>query len=73
MLEEIFNELTTVRGDDQITSGNVLAWAKRVEVQRTQAAVMSAVTKTEEFNKIKVSRPLWGINPRTPAQYNTPS
>ena len=54
MLEEIIKELTTVRGSDQITSGNVLAWAKRVEAQWTQAAVMSTITESKEFNKISV-------------------
>ena len=34
ILEEMIKELMTVRGDDQITSGNVLALAKRVEAQR---------------------------------------
>ena len=73
MLEETINELMTVRGDDQITSANVLAWAKRVEAQRAQAPVMSTITETKEFDKIKVSRPAWASNLRTPAQYNTPS
>ena len=63
----------TVRGDDQITSRNVLVWAKRVEAQRTQVAVMSTITENKEFNKIKVSRPALASNPRTPAQYNTSS
>ena len=71
MPEEIIKELTKVRGVDQITSGNVLAWAKRVEVQRAQAAVMSTITETKEFNKIIVSRPVWASNARTPAQYNS--
>ena len=57
MLEEIIKELMIVRGDDQITNENVLAWAKRVEVQWAQVAVMSRITETKEFNKIKVSRP----------------
>ena len=34
MLEEIIKELMTVKSDEQITSGNVLAWTKRVEAQR---------------------------------------
>ena len=67
MLEEIIKELTTVSGDDQITSGNVQAWVKGVEAQRPWAAVMSTITETKEFNKIKVSRPVWVSNPRTPA------
>ena len=38
MLEEIIKELTITRDDDWITSESVLAWEKRVEAQRTQAA-----------------------------------
>ena len=34
LLEEIIKELTTARNDDHITSGGVLAWAKRVEAQK---------------------------------------
>ena len=55
-----------------MTNGNVLVWAKMVEAQRAQAAAMSAITETKEFNKIKVSRPAWASNPETPAEYNTP-
>ena len=73
MLEDIIKELMTVRGDDQITSGNVPELVKRVEAQRAQTAVMSAVTETKEFDKIKLSRLVWASNPRMPAQYNTPS
>ena len=32
MLEEIIKELTAIRNNDCITSGGVLAWAKRLEV-----------------------------------------
>ena len=56
MLEEIIKELTTARNDEHITSGSVLAWAKGVEVQRAQAAVLSTITESRQFDKIKVSR-----------------
>ena len=39
MLEEIIKELTATKSDGCIMSGGVLAWAKRVEAQRAQAAV----------------------------------
>ena len=39
-----------------ITSGVVLAWANRVEVQRVQAAVLNTLTELRQFNKIKVSK-----------------
>ena len=56
MLEEIIKELTMAKNDDHITSGGVLAWAKRVEVQRPQVAVLNTITECRQFDKIKVSR-----------------
>ena len=44
MLGEIIEELTKVKVDSIIMSGNVLAWAKRVKVQRAQSTVMSNIT-----------------------------
>ena len=56
MLEEIIKELTVTNNDDHTTSGGVQAWAKRVEVQRAQAAVLNTLTEVRQFNKIKVSK-----------------
>ena len=56
MLEEIIKELTVTSSDDHITSGGVLAWAKRVEVQRVQAAVLNTLTESRQFDKIKISK-----------------
>ena len=56
MLEEIIKELTTSKNDDCITSGGVLVWAKRVETQRAQVAVLNTITESRQFDKIKVSR-----------------
>ena len=53
MLEKIIKELTIARNDDHITSGGVLAWAKRVEAQRVQVAVLSTLTESRQFDKIK--------------------
>ena len=47
MLEEIIKELTITRDDDQITSKSVLAWAKRVNAQRAQAAVLNTIMRIE--------------------------
>ena len=47
MLEEIIKELTATNNDDHITSGGVLAWTKRVEVQRVQAAVLNTLTEVK--------------------------
>ena len=55
MLEEIIKELKATNNDDHITSGGMLAWAKRVEVQRVQAMVLDSITESKQFDKIKVS------------------
>ena len=64
MLGEIIKELTASRGNDQITSGNVLTWAKRVESQRTQAAVINSITESNKYDKIKVSRSMHKESPK---------
>ena len=46
MLDKIIKELTTTNGNDKITSEGVLAWAKRVQVQRAQAAVLNTITES---------------------------
>ena len=56
MLEEIIKELTVTSNDDHITSGGVLAWVKRVEVQRAQAVVLNTLTELRQFNRRKVSK-----------------
>ena len=56
MLKEIIKELTTTKDDDHITSGGVLAWTKRVEVQRAQAAVLNTITELRQFNKVKIAK-----------------
>ena len=56
MLGKIIRELTKLKADNTINSETVLAWAKRVEVQRAQAAVMNRITETKEFDRIKMSK-----------------
>ena len=56
MLEEIIKELTTTKDDDWITSKGVLAWAKRVEVQRAQAAVLNTIMESRQFDKVRVMK-----------------
>ena len=53
MLEEIIKELMTVRGDEQIMSGNVLAWVKRVEAQMAQAAVSEHIYLNQRIQQDK--------------------
>ena len=56
MLEKIIKELTTTNDDDQITSEGMLAWAKRVEMQRAQTAVLNTTMESRQFDKVKVEK-----------------
>ena len=56
ILEKIIKEITAAKDDDQITSEGVLAWAKRVEAQRTQAAVLNTITELRQFSKVKIMK-----------------
>ena len=56
MLEEIIKELTSAKDDDHITSGGVLAWTKRVEAQRAQAAVLNTITELSQYDKVKIAK-----------------
>ena len=50
MLVDIIKELTVTNNADQITSKGMLAWAKRVEVQRAQAAVLNTIIESKQFD-----------------------
>ena len=65
MLEEIIKELTATKNDDSITSGSVLACAKRVETQRAQVAVLNTLTESRQFDKIKLSKKVKESRART--------
>ena len=39
--------------DEQITSEGMLAWAKRVEAQRAQAALLNTITESRQFDKVQ--------------------
>ena len=71
MPEEIIKELTATKNDDHITSGGMLAWAKRVEVQRAQAVVLNTLTKSKQFDKIKISKKAKDDKPRPPVNQTT--
>ena len=66
MQEEIIKELTMTNNDDHITSGGVLAWAKSVDIQRAQAAVLNTLTESRQFDKIKISKRAKEDTTRTP-------
>ena len=38
----------------EITSENVLCWAKRVEAQRAKFAIMSSCMEVKELDKVKI-------------------
>ena len=56
MLDEVIRELTTKNINEQTTSEDMLIWAKRVEVQRVQVAILSGITESQKFDKVKVVR-----------------
>ena len=56
MLDEAIRELTTKGSNDQTTSEDVLIWAKRVEAQRMQAAILSDITDSQRFDQVKVAK-----------------
>ena len=67
MLEEVIRELTSRNNDEQTTSEGVLAWVERVEVQRAQASILSDITESCQFDKIKmVQRSKGGQDKQTP-------
>ena len=66
MLEEIIKELMATKNDDHITSGGMLAWVKRVEVQRAQAVILNTLTESRQFDKVKISRKTKNDIARTP-------
>ena len=66
MLEEIIKELAATNTDDQITSEGMLAWAKRVEAQRAQAAVLKTITESRQFNKVQIVKKEKEDNTRHP-------
>ena len=66
MVEEIIKELTATNEDEQITSESMLAWTKRVEAQRAQAAVLSTITESRQFDKVKIVKKTKEDNTRCP-------
>ena len=50
MLVEIILELTKTEENKNVTIQQVLAWEKRVEVQRAQSAIINSLNDIKEFN-----------------------
>ena len=56
MLDEIIRELISKNNDEQLTSEGMLIWLRRIEAQRAQAAVLSNITESHKFDKVKVAK-----------------
>ena len=56
MSNEIIRELTAKINDEQVTSDGMLIWAKRIKVQRAQAVILSNITESHQFDKVKVTQ-----------------
>ena len=54
MLDEVIRELTVKNNNEQTTSEDVLAWAKRVKAQQAQVAILSDITELQKFDKVKM-------------------
>ena len=54
MTTEILRELTAIKKTNEITSEQVLSWARRVKVKRAQKALIEATKDRKEFNAMKM-------------------
>ena len=53
MLVEIIRGLSKAEKSTAVTSEQVLVWAKRVDAQRAQSTIITCLSKTKEFDKVK--------------------
>ena len=58
MIIEIIHELRTISDTSSVTSKQVLTWIERVEVQRTQTAMLESLKDNREFDMIQSHKPL---------------
>ena len=75
MLDEVIRELTAKDKNEQTTSEDVLVWAKRFEVQWTQAAILNGINKSQKFDKVKMAqRPKtkWDVETTHPVYHKLP-
>ena len=56
MLDEVIRKLTPKNNNEQTSSENALAWAKRVQVQWAQVAILNNITESHKFDKIKMAQ-----------------
>ena len=75
MLDKVIRELTTKSSNDQMTSEDMLIWAKRVEAQRMQAVILSDITDSQRFDEVEVAkqqavqRAIHRTSPHWPCRY----
>ena len=60
MLDEVIRELTTKNNKEHTTSGDVLVWTRRIKAQCAQAAILSDITKLQNFDKVKMVQKMKG-------------
>ena len=54
LLDEIVRELMAKNNSEQINSEDVLLWARQIEAQRAQAAILNDITEAQKFDKVKL-------------------
>ena len=68
---EIIKEITKIEEDNNMTSEKALAWARRVEVQKAQSAILENVYEAEDFDKIFTRNRVQRQNGMLPQEQNT--
>ena len=49
MTSEIIKEFTATKDTSEVTSKQALAWAQRVDAQRSQIAMLATIQETKEM------------------------
>ena len=52
MIKEIIKELTKIEENNKMASEKVLVWARRVETQKAQSAILINLNEPKDFDKI---------------------
>ena len=54
MLDEIVRELMAKNNSKQMNSEDILLWARQIEAQRAQTAILNNITEVQKFDKVKL-------------------
>ena len=73
MIGVIIKKLTTIKRNDTIKSEIIWTWAKSVEAQRAQVALMKTIMESKEFHKIRIAKSACKVSPRRSSQSSMPS